>query len=312
MNAAYTSTLPVGGVRVRDLRLGAGFRDEAVVLVDDVNLDVAPGEAIGLVGESGSGKSLTLRALLGMLPAGVQRVNGEVEVGGRAAMVFQDPLTALDPLETIGSQIAAAARVRIDAEGPQRGGGAGSATAGVANDRGHQGRYRWGVHRSWQAIAARKRALELMTAVHLPDPETRYGWYPHQLSGGQRQRVVIAIALATEPDVLLCDEPTTALDVTVQSHILALLDELRAQRGLTLVFVSHNLAVVAQLCTRIAVMKTGRVVESGRTGEVIARPQHAYTRTLLGAILSVPPLAESSGGNTLAPGRGSSSSHGAA
>ncbi len=273
MNPAATSTEPIerGTVRVRDLRIETAGTD-AAVLVDGVSLDVGAGEAVGIVGESGSGKSLTLRAVLGLLPSGVRRVGGEVAVGGRTAMVFQDPLTALDPLETVGAQIAAASR----ANQPDAGSG-------------------WGSRRSPRAIAAREHALELMRTVHLPDPEVRYDWYPHQLSGGQRQRVVIAIALATRPDVLLCDEPTTALDVTVQKQILALLDELRAQRGLTLVFVSHNLAVVSELCSRIVVMRLGRVVEFGETGQVVARPQHSYTRALLDAVLVVPSVAADGG-----------------
>lgn len=248
--------LATGAVEVSALALAS---TAGAPLVRGVSLRASAGEALGLVGESGSGKSLTLRAILGILPDGVRLTAGLARAGGRIGMIFQDPLSALDPMATVGAQIAEAVR---------------------ANDPGRPP--------ASPRAAARREALSLLRSVGIPDPETRYGWFPHQLSGGQRQRVVIAIALATRPDVLLCDEPTTALDVTVQAQILALLDELRRRRGLTLVFVSHNLAVVAGLCDRIAVMRAGEIVERGTTHQIVSAPSHPYTRALIDAVLPVP------------------------
>jgi len=225
-------------------------------LVRDVSFEVARGESLGIVGESGSGKSLTLRAILGLLPAGITKTGGSIRTEGRVSMVFQDPLTALDPLTPVGKQVAEASR--------------------FARRTGRK--------------AAMEHALELFRQVRLPDPETRLRQYPHQLSGGQRQRVVIAMALATDPDILLCDEPTTALDVTVQQQILALLENLRTELGLSMIFVSHDLAVVAQVCSRLLVMRSGEIVERGEIGSVISNPQNEYTRTLLDAVLPLPRL----------------------
>jgi ABC-type dipeptide/oligopeptide/nickel transport system ATPase component len=239
-------------VQVRGLTLAAN-----AVLVDGVSLELEAGEALGIVGESGSGKSLTLRAILGLLPGGVTRTAGTVETTGRVGMVFQDPLTALDPLTPVGKQVAEASRF---ARGTGR-------------------------------AAANAHALELFRQVRLPDPALKLRSYPHELSGGQRQRVVIALALATDPVILLCDEPTTALDVTVQKQILLLLEQLRTERGLSMIFVSHDLAVVAEVCTRLIVMKTGEIVETGPVADVIAHPVHPYTRTLLESVLPLPELA---------------------
>lgn len=253
MSARTTAPdVAAGVVRVHDLQVAAGDH----VLVDGVGFALEPGDALGIVGESGSGKSLTLRAILGMPPHGVRITAGRIDTGGRVGMVFQDPLTALDPLARIGSQLAEASRA---ARGGTR-------------------------------AAARAHALELLEQVRLPDAERRLRAYPHELSGGQRQRVVIALALAGDPAVLLCDEPTTALDVTVQREVLALLLRLRRERGLTTVFVSHDLAVVAEVCERVLVMNAGRVVESGQTLDVVTAPRHAYTRALLDAVLPLPSL----------------------
>jgi oligopeptide/dipeptide ABC transporter ATP-binding protein len=237
--------------------------------VDEVSFEVAPGAALGLVGESGSGKSLTLRALMSLLPPAARIETGTVELNGkklpnsgkaarrarrgRMAMVFQDPLSALDPVYTIGSQIA---------EVPRR-------ILGLSR------------RQSWE------RTIELLRLVGIPDPAPRARAYPHQLSGGMRQRVVIAIALASEPTVLLCDEPTTALDVTVQAQVLDLIDSLRARLHLTVVFVSHDLAVVRQLCDDLAVMYTGRLVETGPTTLVLEQPRHPYTLGLLDALVDL-------------------------
>ena len=237
--------------------------------VRDVGFEVQAGGALGVVGESGSGKSLTLRALMGLLPPGVRAERGVVELAGEAlpfagprarsarrgrlAMVFQDPLSGLDPVHTVGAQVA---------EVPRR----------VLGQ---------------PAAASRRRAVELLRLVGLPDPERRAHAFPHQLSGGMRQRVLIAMALASEPKVLLCDEPTTALDVTVQAQVLELLDDVRRRLGVAVVFVSHDLAVVRQVCDRLAVMYTGRVVETGRSADVLDHPAHPYTLGLLEAVVDL-------------------------
>ena len=242
-------------MRVEDLTVAG-----ETALLHGVSLTVAPGEALGLVGESGSGKSLTLRAVMGLLPRGLSRTGGRIDLeGSRPAMVFQDPLTFLDPLMRVGHQVAEVC---------------------AARGRGRR--------------AARARALDVFGTVRLPAGLFRR--YPHQLSGGQRQRVLLAIALAQEPDLLLCDEPTTALDVSVQREILDLLATLRAERGLSLLFVSHDLAVVAQLCDRVVVLREGRVVETGATLEVVSAPRDPYTRSLVDAVLPLPPLVPAAAG----------------
>lgn len=223
-------------------------------IVHGIDLSVEAGEAIGIVGESGSGKSLTLKSIIGLLPRGVRVSAGTVTTSGRLGMIFQDPLSALDPLTTVGNHVIEICR--------------------------HV--------RGMSRAAARARAVELFTEVGLPDPGAKLRSYPHQLSGGQRQRVVLAIALAAEPEILLCDEPTTALDVTVQAQVLALIETLRRERGLTVVFVSHDLAVVSQVCSSVAVMQGGRIVERGPTADVVTAPRHPYTRSLIDAVLEVP------------------------
>lgn len=253
-----------GALRVADLTIRPSDHGSSIGLVRGISFEAAPGEALGIVGESGSGKSLTLRALLGLMPAGVYVSHGSAETGGRVGMVFQDPLTALDPLTRVGTQLGEAVAAAAGSEG--------SATG---RDRKH-------------ARAARVR--ELLTLVQLPGDRIARA-YPHELSGGQRQRLVIAMALASNPDVLLCDEPTTALDVTVQREVLELLRDLRRTRGLTLVFVSHDLAVVSTMCERILVMRGGTLVEQGNTDDVLHIPKDAYTRMLLDAVPQLPPLA---------------------
>ncbi|MCU1528179.1 MAG: ABC-type dipeptide/oligopeptide/nickel transport system, ATPase component [Frondihabitans sp.] len=243
-------------VRVEHLNLAAG-----IPLVNDVSFEVAAGEAVGIVGESGSGKSLTLRSIIGLLPRGVVKTAGVIETVGNVGMVFQDPLTALDPLMPVGRQVAEVSRF---------------------------------AHNSTRAEAT-AHAIQLFEQVRLPDPAGKARSYPHQLSGGQRQRIVIAMALAADPAILLCDEPTTALDVTVQKEILALLERLRRELDLAVVFVSHDLAVVSSVCSRLIVMNLGSIVETGPTAEVIARPQHAYTKKLLDAVLPLPGLSTAGG-----------------
>jgi ABC-type glutathione transport system ATPase component len=246
------------------LRVAAGER----TLVHDFSLHMQRGERIGLIGESGSGKSMTTTALLGLLPSGVT-ATGSVRFGDSPrnlletrdselmkirgndmAMVFQEPLTALNPLMRAGDQVA---EIMLQ-------------------------------HRTVSGKAeARRRAIEMLDAVKLPNPAEAARAYPHQLSGGQRQRVMLAMALANDPSLLLCDEPTTALDVTVQRQVLDLILELVRERGTGLLFITHDLAVVANMCTRVLVMNQGEIVEEGPTEQVFTQPRHPYTRGLLAA-----------------------------
>ncbi|MEJ3654177.1 ABC transporter ATP-binding protein [Actinomycetes bacterium KLBMP 9759] len=237
-----------------------------LALVSDVSFGIAPGERVGLIGESGSGKSLTALALVGLLPEGV-KASGSVRLdevghelvgaserqlsdvrGAAMTMVFQEPMTALNPVMRVGDQVAEVMLLH-----------------GTRPDR----------------RAARAAAVELLDRVRLPDPAQAARAYPHQLSGGQRQRVMIAIALANDPAVLLCDEPTTALDVTVQAQVLELILAGVAERSSALLFITHDLAVVATVCERVLVMYGGRVVEAGSVQDVFTRPRHPYTRGLL-------------------------------
>lgn len=246
-------------VRVRDLTVRAGRQP----LVHAVDFELARGERVGLIGASGSGKSVTCMAVAGLLADGLT-ATGSVELAGtgelltrserawaavrgsRIGMVFQEPMTALNPTMRVGRQVAETMRLH------------GTARA-----------------------AARTAATDLLAAVDLPDPERIAGAYPHQLSGGQRQRVVLAIAMANQPDLLICDEPTTALDVTVQATVLRLIDERADAAGSAVLFISHDLAVVASLCDRVLVMYQGRIVEQGAVVEVLTAPQHPHTRRLL-------------------------------
>jgi oligopeptide/dipeptide ABC transporter ATP-binding protein len=273
--AAGSAALPPGTtaepvlLEVTALSVRAGQRSRSYRVVDEISLRLPAGRALGIVGESGSGKSMTLRALMALLPSAVWAEGGFIALAGerlplagrgarqarrrRMAMVFQDSLSALNPVQTVGAQIAEVPRLVL---GMGRG-------------------------------AAWARAIELLDLVGIPSPATRARAYPHQLSGGMRQRVAIAIALATEPEVLLCDEPTTALDVTVQAQVLELIRSLRSQLGFALIFVSHDIAVVSQVCDQVAVMYTGRIVETGPVDEVLTAPAHPYTRALLAAVIDL-------------------------
>jgi peptide/nickel transport system ATP-binding protein len=259
--AASGVTGPV--LAVRDVRIRHDVDGREVV--KGVSLDLAAGRTVGLVGESGSGKTLTCRAVLGILPPGFTVAGGSVHVAGRdlaelataeltalrgstISAVFQDPASYLNPSIPVGAQVAEVLRVKL----------------------GHRRR------------TARRRAIELLAAVHLRDPELVYTQYPHELSGGMLQRVLIAAAIAAEPPVLIADEATTALDVTVQAEILDLLADLRERSGLALLVVSHDLAVVAQLCDEVLVMRDGEIVEQGPTRRVLHQPQHPYTKLLIG------------------------------
>jgi ABC-type dipeptide/oligopeptide/nickel transport system ATPase component len=239
-----------------------------VPAVRGVSLSIGRGEIVGLVGESGSGKSLTALSVLSLLPPRVRtagRIHLEGEArnllglpereirrirGRRIGIVFQEPATALDPVWSIGFQIAEAVRA----------------------------------HRRLSRREAREEVVRLLDLVALPDARRRLDDYPHQLSGGQRQRVLIAMALASGPDLLLADEPTTALDVTIQAQILELLESLRSRLGLSVLLITHDLAVVAETCDRMAVMYAGHIVEEGRVEEVFRAPAHSYTRELLASV----------------------------
>lgn len=235
-------------------------------IVSDLELSLTAGRIQGLAGESGSGKTMTALAILGLLPAG-SRITGSIQLGGtelvglrekeyrnirgrRVAMVFQDPSSSLHPQMTVGTQLTDHMRRHL------------------------------GLNRA----AARQRAIELLEEVQVPDPALALERYPHQFSGGQRQRIAIAIALACGPDVLLADEPTTALDVTVQAGILHLLRRLTDQQNLAVLLVTHDLGVMSAVADDVAVMRYGRVVESGNRAQVFTAPQHEYTRTLLDAM----------------------------
>jgi oligopeptide/dipeptide ABC transporter ATP-binding protein len=252
-------------LEVRDLR--AEFRtDEGVVrAVDGVSFRVERGEIVGLVGESGCGKSVTSLAVLGLLPKPEGRVVGgavrfqgrdlgalpESELrrvrGNRVAMVFQDPMTSLNPYLTVGEQIAEVGEV----------------------------------HRGLSRREAHRRAVALLERVGIPDPAARARSHPHELSGGMRQRAMIAMALLCDPDLLIADEPTTALDVTIQAQILDLLCELRRERSMAIVLITHDLGVIAGTCDRVLVMYAGRIVESAPAGALFRDPSHPYTRALL-------------------------------
>lgn len=225
-------------------------------LVQGVSFSLGKGESLGLVGESGSGKSLTLRAILGLLPRGVEQSGGVIETAASSAMVFQDPRGALDPLCPVVNQLAEVVY------------------------------YRQRVGRK----ASRKIALELLEMLGLPDSLKKADRYPSQLSGGQCQRVVIAMALACKPDILLCDEPTTALDVTVQRQIIETITRLQKELGFAMVFVTHNLAIAANLCSKLYVMKQGQIVEHGETLQLLQNPSDPYTRMLIDSVLPLPEL----------------------
>lgn len=259
---------------VDGLSVGFGRRGRTVEVVTDLSFSLAAGEAVALVGESGCGKSVTARALLGLLPDSA-RLQGRVvfegidllqtssavlrEVRGRrVGFVFQDPMTALNPVYTVGEQIAE--RLRRHA----------------------------GLGRK----AAALRAIELLDRVGIPAPAERAKAWPHQLSGGMRQRVVIAIALATDPVLLIADEPTTALDVTIQAQVLALLTELRQERQMGVLLITHDLAVVAQTVSRVLVMYAGRLVEAAPVGQIFRHPKHPYTAGLLRSVPGATPLSE--------------------
>jgi peptide/nickel transport system ATP-binding protein len=238
--------------------------ERTVYAVNDLSLSLGDGEVLGLLGESGSGKSVTLRALMRLLPKKRTQITGQVSVMGRdvlalseeelsafrgqtASMIFQEPALALDPVYTVGRQI-------------------------VETVIRHEGK---------SFAEARARALEMLDIVRIPSPKRRFDAYPHEMSGGMRQRAMIALALACKPKILLADEPTTALDATVQIQILLLLRELQREFGMSVIFVTHDIGVAIEICDRVAVMYAGQIVEQGTLREVVRSPIHPYARGLL-------------------------------
>ncbi|MBN2906592.1 MAG: dipeptide/oligopeptide/nickel ABC transporter permease/ATP-binding protein [Rhodobacteraceae bacterium] len=265
-----TVPAPQGGgvLQLADLETRFEIGPRIYRAVNKVSLEVAPGECLGIIGESGSGKSVTALSIMGLVASppgvitgGAAYYRGDDLIGApyrrlrslrgdRIAYIFQDPQATLHPLYRVGDQLAEAIRV----------------------------------HHSISRAEAEDRAIDLLTAVRIPNAESRARAYPHELSGGMRQRVGIAMAMANDPDIIIADEPTTALDVTVQAQILSLLDDLRRERGLAIIFITHDFGVVAQLCDRVAVMYAGRIVEEGPTGTVLDAPAHPYTRRLIACV----------------------------
>ncbi len=252
---------------VRGLRVEFPTRRQTLLAIDDVSFDIARGEVLGMVGESGAGKSLTGAAIIGLLEPPGRIAGGEVLLDGepihalteaqmrrirgrRIAMIFQDPLTSLNPLLTVGDQLVETILT----------------------------------HRPLGAAQARTRAIELLEEVGIPAPAQRIDHYPHQFSGGMRQRVVIALALCAEPNLIIADEPTTALDVSVQAQIVALLKRLCREHDTAVLLVTHDMGVIAEAADRVAVMYAGRIVEIGSVHDVVQRPRHPYTRGLMGSI----------------------------
>jgi peptide/nickel transport system ATP-binding protein len=255
-------------LEVRDLSVRIGRGEHAVRPVDKVSFDIRAGETFALLGESGCGKSMTALALLRLLPepageivGGSVRLRGEELLGltergmravrgGRIAMIFQEPMTSLNPVMTVGEQIGES----------------------IVQ------------HQTLRGAAMRSRVLELLDQVGIPDPARRYGEYPHQLSGGMKQRVMIAMALAGDPDLLIADEPTTALDVTIQAQVLDLIASVQKQRGMAVLLITHDLGVVAGMADRVAVMYAGQLVEQAPRAQFFAAPQHPYSHKLFAAL----------------------------
>jgi peptide/nickel transport system ATP-binding protein len=257
-------------LEVRDLEVSFATEEGIVHAVDDVDLRIDPGEVLAVVGESGSGKSVTAMTLMGLTRGPNARIAGSVRFegtelvaasdqqlrrirGNRMAMVFQDPMSSLDPVYRVADQIVEQIRA----------------------------------HRDVPADEARQRAIELLDAVGIPDAARRADSYPHEFSGGMRQRAMIAMALSLKPSLLIADEPTTALDVTIQAQIVELLRELNRSRGLSIVLITHDIGLVAEIADRVAVMYAGRIVEQGTLDEVFYDPQHPYTWGLLGSLTRI-------------------------
>ncbi len=259
--------MPEPLLEVRRLRVEFPTRRGTLVALDDISFDIAPGEILGVVGESGAGKSLTGAAIIGLLDPPGRVAGGEIRLAGRRiddlpyeamrqvrgrsiGAIFQDPLTSLDPLYTVGQQLVETIRT----------------------------------HLPMSAAQARQRAVQLLQETGIPAAEERLDQYPHQFSGGMRQRVVIALALAGEPKLIVADEPTTALDVSIQAQVIALLKRLCKDHGAAVMLVTHDMGVIAETCDRVAVMYAGRIVEVGPVEAVIHAPAHPYSAGLMGSI----------------------------
>ncbi len=254
-------------LQVKNLRVEFPTRQGTLLALDDISFEIAPGEILGVVGESGAGKSLTGAAIIGLLEPPGRIAGGEILLDGRRidnldadamrqirgkqiGAVFQDPLTSLNPLYTVGRQLIETIRTHLPMDEKQ----------------------------------ARERAVELLAQTGIPAPAARIEQYPHQFSGGMRQRVVIALALAAQPRLIVADEPTTALDVSIQAQIIALLKKLAREQGASVMLVTHDMGVIAETCDRVAVMYAGRIAEMGPVNEVIHHPAHPYSRGLMGSI----------------------------
>ena len=261
---------PAPLLELRGLRVEFPTRRGTLVAIDDVSFDIAPGEVLGVVGESGAGKSLTGAAIIGLLEPPGRIASGEIRLAGRRidtlaphlmrrvrgkeiGAIFQDPLTSLNPLYTVGRQLVETIQTHLELDAAQ----------------------------------ARERAVDLLRSTGIPAPEQRVDHYPHQFSGGMRQRVVIALALAAEPRLIVADEPTTALDVSIQAQIIALIRSLCRERGTAVMLVTHDMGVIAETADRVAVMYAGRIAEIGPVADVIHKPQHPYTIGLMGSIPSI-------------------------
>jgi oligopeptide/dipeptide ABC transporter ATP-binding protein len=268
MTGAIHSDSPL--LKITDLTVGFADARGVVLAADRLNLQIGENQTLGLLGESGCGKSVTLRSILGLVPYPGEVISGQIEWMGQdlrhiarrdrnkfrgteVSMIFQDPTVCLNPVFTIGNQMVETLKVKL----------------------------------GMSAHGAHQRAVELLDHVGIPSPEQRLKLYPHQLSGGMRQRVMIAIAISTEPKLLLADEPTTALDVTIQDQILTLLDDLKKETGMSVILVSHDVGVVAQNCDMVAVMYAGKIMELGTTHEIIHQPRHPYTQGLLAAVPTI-------------------------
>ena len=262
-----SSNAPI--LQVQNLTTSFRTDDGILTAIDDVNLDVYPGETLGIVGESGCGKSVTSKSVMRLLPPATSILSPESKImfdglnlahcsekdmrsvrGARIAMIFQEPMTSLNPVFTVGWQLNEALSYHTDLSKAGR----------------------------------RKRSIEMLRLVEMPNPEERLDEYPHQLSGGMRQRVMIAMALCCEPEILIADEPTTALDVTIQAQILKLMEDLKTKLNTAIILITHDLGVVAQVCDHVCVMYAGRVIEKGTVREIFHTPQHPYTRALLESI----------------------------
>ena len=264
MSADYSEKI----LTVKDLEVQFNLRGQVLTAIRGISLDIYKGESLAIVGESGSGKSVFTKTFMGMLDKNGKVTKGEILYNGmdlakfssekdwlkirgkEVAMVFQDPMTSLNPLKTVGKQIQEALEL----------------------------------HQNLHGHAARERTIEILSDVGISEPERRYKQYPHEFSGGMRQRAVIATAIACNPNILICDEPTTALDVTIQAQIIELLEQLQKKYRLTIIYITHDLGVVAKVADRIAVMYAGDIIEIGLCNEIFYNPQHPYTWALLSSL----------------------------